>query len=86
MLPFYVVIYFGFFPKDYCFEKNSLDSDVTSFYVRSVALIMETGYLGDRSSYTLRFPRAAGEPPCAYALRGLTDAFPPAGVFAYTGC
>jgi hypothetical protein len=27
----------------------------------------------------LRFPRAADEPPRANALRGLIDAFPPAG-------
>ena len=46
----------------------------------------KTSFLGDRSPYTLRFPRAAVEPPCAYALRGLTDAFSPAGVFVYTGC
>ena len=32
-----------------------------------------------RFGNTLRFPRAAGEPPRASALRGLTDAFPPAG-------
>src|SRR5699024_6260242 len=30
-------------------------------------------------------PRAAGKPPRAYALRGLTEAFPPAGVFVYSG-
>jgi hypothetical protein len=35
-----------------------------------------------RSGNILRFPRAAGEPPRANALRGLTDAFPPAGVYA----
>ena len=29
---------------------------------------------------TLRFPWAAGEPPCAIALRSLTVAFPPTGV------
>jgi hypothetical protein len=28
-------------------------------------------------------PRAAGEPPRVSALRGLTDAFPPAGVYVY---
>ena len=32
-----------------------------------------------RYGNTLRFPRAAGEPPRAIALRGLTDAYPPAG-------
>jgi len=36
-----------------------------------------------RFGNTLRFPRAAGEPPRASALRGLTDAFPPAGVYVY---
>jgi len=30
-----------------------------------------------------RFPRAAGEPPRAIALRGLTEAFLPAGVSVY---
>ena len=33
----------------------------------------------------LRFPRAAGEPPRAKALRGPTYAFPPAGVFDIFG-
>ena len=28
-------------------------------------------------------PRAAGEPPRAYFFRGLTDAYPPAGVSVY---
>ncbi|RDW16806.1 hypothetical protein CWR45_14385 [Oceanobacillus chungangensis] len=36
-----------------------------------------------RSRNTLRFPRAAGEPACATALRSLTEAFPPAGVSVY---
>ncbi len=31
----------------------------------------------------LRFPRAAGELPCAIALRDLTDAFTPAGIYVY---
>src|SRR5699024_3938544 len=31
----------------------------------------------------LRFPRAAGELPRALALRDLTDALPPAGVYVY---
>ena len=37
----------------------------------------------NRSGNILRFPRAAGEPPCAIALRCLTYAFPPAGVYVY---
>ncbi len=36
-----------------------------------------------RSGNILRFPRAAGEPPRAYALWGLTLAFDPAGVYVY---
>jgi len=64
----------GSFLKDYCFETKSINCDVTLggnwcfFY---------------RSRNTLRFPRAAGEPPRACALRGLTYAFAPAGVSVY---
>jgi hypothetical protein len=36
-----------------------------------------------RYGNTLRFPRAAGEPPRAYFFRGLTYAYPPAGVSVY---
>ena len=39
-----------------------------------------------RSPNTSRFPRAAGEPPRAIALRSLTVAFPPAGVSRYLDC
>ena len=39
-----------------------------------------------RNPNTLRFPGAAGEPPRADALRGLTDAFAPPGVYVYSGC
>ncbi len=38
-----------------------------------------------RGPDTLRFPRAADEPPRANALRGLTEASPPAGVYVYPG-
>src|SRR5699024_5072739 len=61
-----------------------INCDVTSIYVKTEAL-NETSFLGSRPPYTLRFPRAAGGPPRADALRGPTDAFPPAGVFVYTG-
>jgi len=36
-----------------------------------------------RSGNILRFPWAAGEPPRAIALWGLTDAFAPTGVYVY---
>jgi hypothetical protein len=47
-----------------------------------MAIVFIWEYL-TRFGNTLRFPRAAGEPPRACALRGLTDAYPPAGVSMY---
>jgi hypothetical protein len=38
-----------------------------------------------RGLNTLRFPWAADEPPRAFALRGLTYAYPPIGVSVYSG-
>jgi len=52
-----------------------------TFIQRKCNLLLEV-----RSPDTSRFPQAAGEPPRAGALRGLTYAFPPAGVSRCLDC
>jgi hypothetical protein len=49
----------------------------------SVRIIIHSWEQHTRYGNTLRFPRAAGEPPRANALRGLTESYPPAGVSVY---
>ncbi|MBM7572487.1 hypothetical protein JOC48_003015 [Aquibacillus albus] len=51
--------------------------------MRNIRLMRQSDSFEYRCGNTLRFPRAAGEPPRAFALRGLTDAIPPAGVYVY---
>ncbi len=57
-------------------------TDRFSFHFKKFALSIFL-HLFIAAGNTLRFPRAAGELPRAKALRDLTEAFPPAGVFGY---
>src|SRR5699024_10606330 len=60
----YLTFLLGPFRK-LCYFVVDINCEVTSIYIRTVAIIMKQVTLGNRSPYTLRFPRAANEPPRA---------------------
>src|SRR5699024_6355348 len=63
-----------------CSPHQKIVFDTTSINCEVISMVVGVFY---RYGNTLRFQGAAGEPPCATALRGLAEAFPPPGVSVY---